>query len=259
MNTILKCTDVNGNGHNIDIQHIQAIKYQDTSLYKADRCILTIYYNGKDIAYLVDDEAERVMSFLKPEHIDNLKAKKQIGSARVDSPVDFFTDDFLSGSIVEETPIPEETSALEELASMESEGGDQSRYSEEEYIREIVEDFEMAMPYMLGKLTDEDALNAATNILYACRCAVVNEYVKVDDVNKFERDLDIHGSPILFSNTCDNIYTRVFNDVYEMTCDSSYNIDGLDRIKYNFHKLYLRLLQYGVTHGLANEVDLQSV
>ena len=253
MNTILKCTDVNGNNHDIDIQHIQAIKYQDTNLYKADRCILTIYYNGKDIAYLTDDEAERVMLFLKPEYVDNLKAKKQIGSARVDSPVDFFSDDFLSG------PIVEETSALEELASVEIEGGDQSRYSEEECIREVVEDFEMAMPYMLGELTDEDALNAAINLLYACRCAVVNEYVKVDDIDKFERDLDNYGAPILFSNTCDNVYTRVFNDVYEMACDSSYDIDGLDRIKYNFHKLYLRLLQYGVTHGLANDMDLQSV
>ena len=254
MNTILKCTDVNGNNHDIDIQHIQAIKYQDTNLYKADKCILTIYYNGKDIAYLVDDEAERVMSFLKPEHVDSLKARKQIGSARVNSPVDFFNDDFLSSYTVEE-----ETSALEELASEETEGGEQTRYSEEECIREVVEDFEMAMPYMLGALTDEDALNAATNLLYACRCAVVNEYVKVDDIDKFQRDLDIYGAPILFSNTCDNTYTRVFNDVYEMTCSSSYDIDGLDRIKYNFHKLYLRLLQYGVTHGLANDMDLQSV
>lgn len=248
MNTSIKCIDVNGNSNNIDIQHIQAITYKDGSI--------TIYCNGNGNArcHLVDNEADRIMSFLKPEWIECLKLKKQIGSARVDTPVDFFNDDFLSGPTIEE-----ETSALEELASVESEGGDQPRYSEEECIREVVEDFEMAMPYMLGELTDEDALNAATNLLYACRCAVVNEYVKVDDIDKFQRDLDIYSAPILFSNTCDNVYTRVFNDVYEMTCDSSYDIDGLDRIKYNFHKLYLRLLQYGVTHGLANDMDLQSV
>lgn len=253
MNTNIKCIDVNGNSNDIDIQHIQAITYKDGSI--------TIYCNGNGNArcYLVDNEADRVMSLLKPEWIDTLKAKKQIGSARVDSPVDFFNDDFLSSPMAEETSPMEETSALEELASLETEGGGQSRYSEEECIREVVEDFEMAMPYMLGEFTDEDAINAATNLLYACRCAVVNEYVKVDNIDKFEKDLDTYGAPILFSNTCDNIYTRVFNDVYEMTCDSSYEINGLDRIKYNFHKLYLRLLQYGVTHGLANDMDLQSV
>ena len=256
MNTNLKCIDINGTEHDIDIQHIQAIKYQDTGLYKADKCILTIYYNGKNIAYLVDGEAERVMLFLKPEYVDNLKLKKQIGSARVDSPVDFFNDNFLSRL---DTDNISNLTDLAALADSESESNNQSRYTEAECIREVVDDFEMAMPYMLGNLTDEDVLKAAEHLLWACRCAVVNEYVKVGDIDKFERDLDTHGSQILFSNTCDNVYTRVFNDVYEMVCNSSYEIDGLNRIKYDFHKLYLRFLQYGVTHGLANDMDLQSV